>query len=381
MRSNIFRPAIEFVPREVDPRSGSQVTQLTSGSRIGSNIYCEVRYMDAGSHYVMYTLGDTPQGPFELWRADLQRSWSEPVAEHVEQLRGAAVSPDQRYFCIASARTELPVTIVRVEIETLQREKIVLEGAPRLRSIGTYSPDGRTYIYAARLEPQLFGIVKADLEDGTWEVIHSDPEIPNAHVQIDPGGGELCLVQHNRGCIVDERGQMTRNVGEQGSTLYVIDMQGNPTRLPIGLPHTPRCQGHEAWLGESGEILFTVWHRDPREALKRGNLLAVRPGDASARAIAGGWTYCHPNASKDGRFFVSDAREKGHPIIVGSVRTGRSRVLCDSLASIGRPQYTHPHPYFSPDCRYVIFNSDRDGIPRPYAATVPDGLLEELEAG
>lgn len=381
MRSNFFRPAVEFVPRETDPRSGSHVIQLTSGTTIDCNLYCEVRYMDADSRYVMFTRGATPQGPFELWRADLQRSWSEPVAPHVEGLRGAAVSPDQRYFCIALDRPDLPVTILRVEIATLCSERIVLDGAPRLRSLGTLGPDGRTYIYACRLEPQLFGIVRADLEVGAWEVIHADPEIPNAHVQIEPGKGELCLVQHNRGCIVDERGQMTRNVGEQGSTLYVIDMQGKPTRLPIGIHHTPRCQGHEAWMGESGEILFTVWHNEPREALRRGNLLAVRPGADAARAIAGGHVYVHPNASKDGRFFVADTRPEGHPIVVGSTRTGRSRVLCDSGASIGRPQYTHPHPYFSPDCRWVIFNSDRDGIPRPYAASVPDGLLEALEVG
>ncbi|MFO8081838.1 MAG: hypothetical protein R6V07_16275 [Armatimonadota bacterium] len=380
MRSNLQRPCVEFVPRETDPRSGSHVIQLTSGTMIGANLYCEVRYMDAESRYVMHTRGETPQGPFELWRADLQRQWSEPVADHVEERRGAAVSPDQRFFCIGSARTDLPVTVIRVEIATLAREKIVLEGAPRIRSLGTLAPDGRTYIYACRLEPQLFGIVRADLSDGTWEVIHSDPEIPNAHVQIEPGKGELCLIQHNRGCIVDERGHMTRNVGEQGATLYFIDMDGNPTRLPIGLPHTPRCQGHEAWMGESGEVLFTVWHADEREALRRGNLLAVRPGDDAARVISGGHVYIHPNASKDGRFFVADTRPEGHPIVVGSTRTGRSRVLCDSGASIGRPQYTHPHPYFSPDNRWVIFNSDRDGIPRPYAASVPDGLLEELEA-
>ena len=46
---------------------------------------------------------------------------------------------------------------------------------------------------------------------------------------------------------------------------------------------------------------------------------------------------------------------------------------------MGFPQYTHPHPYFTPDCRWVIFNSDRTGIPQIYAARVPGGLLESLE--
>ena len=95
----------------------------------------------------MHTRGETPQGPFELWRADLERMWSEPAAEGVCQLLGAAVSPDQRHCCIASARTDLPPTIVRVEIATLATERITLAGAPRIRSLGTLDPDGSTYIY------------------------------------------------------------------------------------------------------------------------------------------------------------------------------------------------------------------------------------------
>ncbi len=378
MQRDALQPAVEFVPRETDPRSGSQVIQLTSGSKIGCNLYCEVRYMDADSRYVMFTRGETPTGPFALWRADLQRRWSQPVAERVEGLRGAAVSPDQRFFCIAKRRPEQEPSVVRVEIATLEREVIVLKGAPRIRSLGSLGPDCRTYIYGCRLAIRRFGIVKADLEEGTWEVIHEDPEICNSHPQIEPAQGEMYLIQHNRGCRFDGRGWMTALTGGPGATLYVIDPEGNKSELPVGEPHTLRVQGHQCWAGDTGEVLLTI--SAPADyARKRGNLLAVRPGEQAARVVSGGWTYCHPNCSRDGRFFVSDTREPGHPIVVGSMRTGRSRLLCDSRASIGRPQYTHPHPYFSPDCRWVIFNSDRDGIPRPYAASVPDGLLDELD--
>ncbi|MGC9318054.1 MAG: hypothetical protein ACP5KN_08465 [Armatimonadota bacterium] len=379
MRFGRERPPVEFVPRGVDHRSGSRLMQLTSGVSIDCNMYCEVPYMDAASRYVMFTRGASPAGPFELWRADLQRTWCEPVADRVEGLRGAAVTPDQRLFHIALRRPDLPPTVLRVDIASLRRERIELSDAPPIRSLGSAAPDGRTYIYGCRLGPQPFGIVRADLQDGTWRVIHQDPEICNPHPQIEPGAGQLYLIQHNRGCTFDADGRTLGLTGEQGATLYVIDPEGEKTELPVGLPHTARCQGHQCWIGETGEVLLTVSHADARDTMRQGNLLAVRPGGGPAWAVAAGHTFCHPNASRDSRFFVSDTREPGHPIVVGSIRTGRSRVLCDSMASIGRPQYTHPHPYFSPDRRWVIFNSDRDGVPRPYAASVPEGLLEELD--
>lgn len=386
MRRGVLQPAVEFVPRETDPHSGSRLLQLTSGTSIDRNIYCEVSYMDAGSRYIMFTRSHSPAGPHELWRADLQRGWSQPVLEGAEELRGAAVSSDQRWFCIALRRAQRPTTIARVEIATLRREMVVLKGAPTVRSLGSLAADGRTYIYGCALDwdrqrgAARFGIVRADLEGRTWAVIHEDPEICNPHPQIEPGRAEHYLIQHNRGCQFDEQGRVTVLTSGPGATLYVIDREGRKRELPVGRPHTPGVQGHQCWIGDTGEVLLTI--SVPNDwARRHGSLLGVRPGDQRARVVAAGHSFCHPNASRDGRFFVSDTREDGHPIVVGSVRSGRSRVLCISGASIGRPQYTHPHPYFSPDRRWVIFNSDRDGIPRPYAASVPDGLLEELEAG
>jgi hypothetical protein len=94
--------------------------------------------------------------------------------------------------------------------------------------------------------------------------------------------------------------------------------------------------------------------------------------------VGKGFTYSHPNASRDGRFWVSDERD-GAQIVVGAFKTRKAQVLCASGSSFGSPQYTHPHPYFSPDNRWVIFNSDRTGIPHVYAARLPDGLLEDLD--
>jgi hypothetical protein len=194
------------------------------------------------------------------------------------------------------------------------------------------------------------------------------------------------LVQNNRGSKWTDQGVSLASIGPEGATLFVIDIDGgNKRMLPVGKPHTWRCQGHQCWIGHTGEVLLaTTVHPDEvegdhRAAMKQqGNLLMVRPGDDEARVAADGWCFWHPSASLDGRFLVSDTTPEG-TIVVGSLRTGKCRVLCESGTASGSPQYSHPHPYFSLDRKWVIYNSTATGVPQIYAASVPEGLLESLE--
>jgi hypothetical protein len=141
-----------------------------------------------------------------------------------------------------------------------------------------------------------------------------------------------------------------------------------------------------------------VYRGPVRQLVEEGNLFAVKPGDSRPRVAAKGYVFDHINVSRDGRFFVADVAPSAQ-IVAGSVKTGRCRMLCDSGSTLAlwpgsspasrdeatlrfksSPNYTHPHPYFSPDCAWVIFNSYRTGSPQVYAAAVPEGFLEELEA-
>ena len=368
----------ETIHRGADPSSGATIKQLTSGPAIHTQIYGEVPYTDAGSRWFVFTKQRDTHGPVEVWRADLQRDWLTPVCDGVGGISGMAVSTDQRHFYCVRSHGEDAFEIVRTDIETLEQTAIAFTGPPFVRSLGSVAPDGRTYITGTMLAPGRYGIVRYDLEAATREVIHEGPEICNAHPQVEPGEGQQILVQHNRGCEIDEQGRVTRSVGEMGATLYVIDIDGgNYQELPVGKPDTHPVQGHQCWIGATGEVLLTIVGQR-EEMIEKGNLLALRPGDEAARAVSTGHAYWHASASKDGRFFVSDTIGEAL-IVVGSLRTGRARVLCESGASAGSPQYTHPHPYFTPDCRWVIYNSDGTGIPHVHAARVPEGLLEELE--
>ncbi len=374
----------EAINRGTDPDSGAQITQLTSAPAIHHNIYGEVPYMDPSSRWLMFELSYRPYGLVEIWRADLQTNWLTPVCEKVPGIRGVAVSTAQRYFYCQRQYAPDSCEIVRTDIATLDQETYRLEGLPEIGTLGSIAPDNNTYIFATRLDRQLFGIVKCDLAAGTWQVIHEGTDICNAHPQVEPGRAKDYLIQHNRGCEFDDQGRVVKSTGPIGATLYLIDSSGgNYRELPVGQPHTWRVQGHQCWIGTTGEILLTI-NGSPTasydEMKQAGLLLAVRPGEPEARVVTNDFLYSHPNASRDGRFFVSDTFYDA-AIVVGSIKTGNKRVLCQSGASFGSPQYTHVHPYFSPDCKWVIYNSDYTGLPHVYAASVPEGLLEELEAG
>ncbi len=367
-----------------DPRSGAAVKQLTSGPGIHMNIYYEVPYTDASSRWFVYIKAAASQGPYEVWRADLQRDWLEPLSDGALYLAGMAVSPDQKDFYCVRPLDDEAWELVRTDIATFEQRVTTVAGLPKARSLGTVAPDG-AYFVSVQLGPGRYGIAGIDPETGAHRLLHEGPEICNAHPQVEPGRGEVLLIQHNRGCEFDERGKVVRLVGEQGATLYLIDRDGaGPHTLPLGKPDTLPCQGHQCWIGETGEILLTVTGAGTRELRQRGCLLAIHPGDEAARVVARGYTFSHAGASKDGRFFVSDTVDSDLGrvgwIVVGSLKTGRTRVLCQSGATFGGAQYTHTHPYFTPDCRWVIFNSNRTGLPHVWAATVPDGLLESLES-
>ncbi len=216
------------------------------------------------------------------------------------------------------------------------------------------------------------------MEAGDFACVHQGRDIFNAHLQFEPGAGRDLLIQHNRGGALDEQGTIVRLVGDEGATFYLIDRAGgNLRRLNIGKPHSRPVQGHQVWLGPTGRILSTLVRR-PGDDPDEGDLVAIGPGDDRPREVARGRAFDHVAVSPDGRYFVCDVNPTAE-IVVGAVATGRVRVLCASHSSLGRPQYTHPHPFFSPDLRQVLFNSDRTGLGQIYMATVPEGFLASLD--
>jgi len=361
----------EQIRREIDPLSGSQIIQLTSAVAISHDIYGEQLYCSAdGNRIAFYRCATTDykDGPMELFVADIKEKGIKRMGKAAFFLAGGNGRQDLLFYVRQGDQGETIIT--RLNFSTLEQTDLFTFGecpVPEYRGLLAVSPDQRSCMSLRRLGERRYGIERIDLEKGTWELIHENDDIFNAHLQYNPAGGEL-MVQHNRGGLMTP--EKIRSVGPEGATLYVIDENGeNVRQLPVGKPHSTPITGHECWVGETGKVLLTT---------RGGKIYLATPGAEKADLIAIGSGFMHISASPDGRYFVVDSIGTGR-LFVGCLKTRKVLPLFDSGTSGGSPQYTHSHPYITPGNRYVITNSDRTGIPQVYAARIPEELLAELE--
>ena len=367
---------LESLRPRIFAESGAKVIQLTSAALIHTHIYPEAPIFTPDSRYFIYNRFEALDGPNSFWLCDVQTHRLQRLTEPDEEaVTGPVMAPHGEWMVYLHVRTPTELALKRLDLHTRERTVVaVLTGYRRPYPLGTISRDGRWYVTGVWLPDGEFGLVRVDLQDGTHKVIHQDPEILNPHMQFEPGQGRDLLVQYNRGGHLDEAGNIVRLVGDQGATFYIIDYEGQNRRdLAIGKPHSAPVQGHQCWIGSTGRILSTL------SGITEENLVSIGAGDEKPVVVASGAYFWHPNASRDGRWFVSDVSPTGE-IMVGSIKTGRYRLLCQSESSGGRPPETHPHPRFTPQKPKVVFNSDRSGLAQIYMVEIPEGLLEELEA-
>jgi len=152
---------------------------------------------------------------------------------------------------------------------------------------------------------------------------------------------------------------------------------------------------HETFLGDGASLIVVRWPY----ALLRFDLAARR---FHTIAAFNAW---HIGGSRDGRTVLCDTAHPDTGLQLVAVATGSRRTICHPCSSNGGsqwlkdryalpedwaaaaaekskalswmemkadtvygPQWTHPHPSFSPSERWVLYTSDVSGSPQVYAA-------------
>ena len=374
-----YAEAIRF---DQDAETGAEIEQLTSEPVTSTNIYCEQRYASADGTRV--AMSRKPFGqPTEIWVCDMRSlRLCRVVQAHPV---GANASRNAVYGVVPQGKT---CRLLRVDLVSLDVREICTLDMPVPHG-GAPTPDERWYVSGPyQVRDNLFRLCRTDLVSGRTEPLCEIEDI-SGHMQFDHAGSGQTIVQINRGRKRDMATGGGALTGPLGATLSVVDVDsGKVTALPIGRPHTPPISGHECWVGKTGQILFSagqynvtssafVTLKEPPDAerhMPRAALYLLKPGEAAPRVLAQDKLFNHLAASDDGRYFIADDHTTGS-IYIGSIASGRSVRLCDSHTRQGTCQYSHVHPYMTPDNKYVIFNSVVTGVAQVYAARIPEGFL------
>ena len=271
----------------------------------------------------------------------------------------ACVSRDGRHVLFGAGR-ELRV----VELATARSERVALCSGDGRVDTCSLSPDGTEIVTSAfsgeTVTHDRRNAVVAIRTDGSGSRTLYETGDFVGHAQFSPDGRQVLFSGH-----------LPR--------LWLVNRDGSN-------PHPLRGQTqqewltHESWLSDD-EILFTHWPH----ALK-----SIRRDGTGERTIAA-FNCWHPAPRPDGGLIACDTTLPDSGLILIDPRTGARRTLCSPRAS-GQgyqwalpepiwegptpeaaygPQWTHPHPSFSPDGTKVAYTSDATGHPQVYFATVP----------
>lgn len=359
---------VESILCEPDASTGAAIEQLTSEPIISTNVYGEQRFSSADGTRIVLERRLFGQQP-EVWVADLPRR---RVARLIKGRPLAANAPLNAIYVL----DEEQATLQRINLMKLTVSQIMQFDKDRLPQVLTVSPDEKWLVCGPYpVGDNRFAIDRIDLATRTTTTLAQVQDAFNPHLQFDLASSEQLMIQINR------RGTLHDAPDGQplGATLAIMNVQdGKITPLPVGVPYTRPISGHETWVGLTGQLMFTVAPTDHPTLIGQTGVYLVKPGEDRARPVALGRPVNHLAVSDDGRYFVVDEIVT-YRLWIGSVATGKMAMLCDSHTRQGRPQYTHAHPYMTPDNQHVIFNSNVTGVPQVYSARIPEGFLEALD--
>jgi oligogalacturonide lyase len=364
----------EQTPSEAQPRPGAgQPWQLTSAAAINHSTYFLQSPLSADERTLLfisnrsgaaqlYAIDPFPDGPMRQWTDEAPLHAFSPAFD---------ASGEVVYFVRGGEVWE-------IERTTLKERRIAGFPDGQLGEV-SLSADGR-FLTAAIKRGGANGIAVGGVDGEGWRVI----EFPRTviHPQFHPV--EPDWIEFSG----DPAPRMHR-VRRDGSGLVCLYEHGNDEFVV-----------HETFLGRTGDLVYTVWPR----------ALWQMDWQTRERTLICEFNAWHIAPNRAGTAVLCDTNHPDLGLHLIDVATGARRFLCESRASSGGsqwktsryalaedfarartevgkalswmetatdtvygPQWTHPHPAFSPSERWVFFTSDQSGYPQVYALRLGDG--------
>jgi len=331
-----------------DNRTGVEITQLSSFPTVNSKFYFHVNAFTPDSKSLVFHSykSASRNSQIDVFKVDVDGTGLTRLTDN-PGVGGTVLSYDGQWLYYMVGPEFRRTSLTTYEEQTINR----LERLSGEFDLACITYDDRHYYVEAVLDNGNVGIVRFAADGSEATVVYEGPGI--THVQVEPQEGKTIAFQ-------------TRP-DEQHRNIWLIDADGGNLR-PFSLPYG---NGHWMWVGGTGKIMSNL------EKAHQG-IAVMREGDEQAERLVEGEHFWHASSSLDGEWMVSDTNWPDNGIQIIHIKTKKYKTLCYTGSSSSHPQWTHPHPSFSPDGRYVVFNSDASGIPHLYLAKVPEELYAEL---
>ena len=357
-----------------DPATGALVTQVTNHASINHPTYFLQSSFFPDRPAMVFTSYRT--GSAQLFEASLETG----------ELRQLTDGPAIHAFSPAISKDGGRVYFVRggsvwwMDPRTLAETCVVTLDNAQLGEC-SLSADGE-WLTAAVKQGSQSGIVTGRCDGRDWRLIPFERTV--IHPQFHPLEPEWLIFAG------DPAPRMFR-VRRDGSGMECLYRHGNDEFVV-----------HETFLGQTGDIVFTVWPR---------LLCRMHWTTREVRQIAA-FNAWHIAPNREGTQVLCDTNHPDRGIHLIDVATGSTRLVCLSDASNGGsqwresryalaedfararsqaqsagtlswmeasgdtvygPQWTHPHPSFSQDERRIAFASDRTGTTQVYVVEIFQG--------
>jgi oligogalacturonide lyase len=352
-----------------DPATGARVHQMTSHQAISHPTYFLQRSFTADNRKLIFTSYRTGMAQiFEVEYPDgVIRQLTSRDAIHPFS---PAILPDGRILFVRGG------SIWWIDRESLaEREVAALAGAQFGEP--SFSPDGE-WIAVAYKRGGENGLFVGRTDGAGWRTIPFGRTV--IHPQFHPLEPEWIEFAG------DPAPRMFR-VRRDGSGMECLYQHGNDEFVV-----------HETFLGTTGDLVFTVWP------------FALRRLNWNTREITGiaAFNAWHITPNRKGDTILCDTNHPDEGLFLVDVATGDRRRICLSLSSnrgsqwrtsryalredfeaarsaagknlswmeaagdtVYGPQWSHPHPSYSPDETLVAFASDRTGVAQVYVVEIP----------
>ena len=407
-----------------------RVVQITSDTtRDSEAFYLDLNSWTADGKRLAFHRGPSDDGarPAGFWLCDVENAFEiAPIHEYRNYRPGFESAGDSEYGCVLEPagscaylleRRSDRMLVSRLPLDRPDRREAVCEAPAPLLARGSLSisADGErvccgVFLGDGRREGAPWGAYVFDVRRGTWRSIEFGNGYRNMHCQYshDPDSRFSHDILLNASLPRFADGSwLTPPDGswrfkdlptlpdDLGGAYTVVRDDGTDWRMvPLGRDSNMRNGGHNTWRGRTYSVVGSAYHTPPERW--RAPLLEAAPLPIGTEADA--WLgQRHPNArcvdltrrlaradschfgfDASGVHFVSDtdgyAKAEYSFLYVGThvQRPGddprvETRYLLLPRTS-WKTQPAHPHPYLSPDGRYVVFQSDFTGRPQVYVA-------------